>query len=152
MLKCTRCKAEKPEDDFRWQYKAKGVRQDWCKSCFSLHEKKTWRSNPELRKRNHENNKARGRRNLQFVWDYLSQHPCVECGETDPVVLEFDHLDGTVKRGAISDMTRKSFAIETLKEEIGKCVVLCANCHRRRTAKQQDWYKGIVRYVESCEA
>ena len=144
MLECTRCKAKKPEDEFRWRNKAQGIRQNWCRPCFSTYEKSTWQTKPELRKRNHESNKARGRRNLQFVWDYLSQHPCNECGESNPIVLEFDHKDGTTKRGAISDMACKSFSIESLKEEIEKCVVLCANCHRLRTAKQQDWYKGIV--------
>ena len=31
--------------------------------------------------------------------------------------------------------------LHTIKKEIEKCVILCANCHRERTAIQQDWYK-----------
>jgi hypothetical protein len=88
---------------------------------------------------------VRRRRNVQFVWDYLCSHPCIECGEGDPIVLEFDHREQDTKCGDISNMAGGSLGIDTLVEEIKKCDVLCANCHRRRTAKQQNWYKGIVR-------
>lgn len=78
----------------------------------------------------------------QFIWDYFSEHPCVVCGETDPVVLEFDHIDQTTKSGNISEMKWGSLA--TLQKEIEKCRVLCANCHRRHTAVQLGWYKNII--------
>ena len=68
-------------------------------------------------------------------------NPCITCGEDDPVVLDFDHRDGNTKIGNISDMARFSLGLDTLMKEIKKCDVLCANCHRRRTAKQQNWPK-----------
>jgi hypothetical protein len=69
----------------------------------------------------------------RFLWDYLLQHPCVDCGEADPVVLDFDHVRG-VKRKEVSKLVTAS--TKTLLEEIAKCDVRCANCHRRRTAIQ----------------
>lgn len=81
-------------------------------------------------------------RNLQFVVDYLKQHPCVDCGETDPIVLEFDHLRN--KRKEVSRLINDCVSIEILVEEIEKCEVRCANCHRRKTAKQFNWYEGII--------
>lgn len=74
--------------------------------------------------------KAR-RRNWEFVKGYLSSHPCVDCGEGDIVVLEFDHVRGE-KRDDISGMVRDC-SLSSIKAEIEKCEVRCANCHRRQT-------------------
>jgi hypothetical protein len=79
------------------------------------------------------------RRNREFIDAYLASHPCVDCGLDDPVVLEFDHVTGS-KRAALSVLVRSAATIATLNAEIAKCVVRCANCHRRRTA--QSWRKG----------
>lgn len=78
-------------------------------------------------------------RNLQFVVDYFKTNPCTDCGETDPVVLEFDHLGN--KQYNIAELQHAS--LDTLKQEIAKCEVRCANCHRRKTAKQFNYYKDI---------
>lgn len=78
-------------------------------------------------------------RNLQFMIDYLKVHPCVDCGEADPVVLEFDHLGN--KESDVSVM--RTCSLEKVAQEIEKCEVRCANCHRRKTAKQFNWYEGI---------
>jgi hypothetical protein len=77
----------------------------------------------------------------QFIWDYLSTHPCVDCGESDPVVLEFDHIKGK-KRISIADMPRGGYSIESIAAEIGKTVVRCANCHRRKTSEEKGWFRG----------
>lgn len=76
------------------------------------------------------------RRNLVYVQEYLRRHPCVDCGENDTVVLEFDHVRGK-KIQAVSRMVQDSQSIETIEEEILKCEVRCANCHRRITHKRR---------------
>lgn len=68
----------------------------------------------------------------RFIKNYLSKNPCIDCGEKDPLVLEFDHVRGR-KKGGISDLKRYSSKI--LLKEIAKCEVRCANCHRRKTLK-----------------
>lgn len=85
----------------------------------------------------------RSRRIRQTIYDYVRAHPCVVCGEDDPVVLEFDHIDQTEKSYTISDMIRCGFSTERIFDEISKCRVLCANCHRRHTATQMGWYKDL---------
>lgn len=57
---------------------------------------------------------------------------CVDCGESDPVVLDFDHVKGE-KRRAIADMVSNYYSIKTIKDEIRKCEIRCANCHRKKT-------------------
>lgn len=92
-----------------------------------------------IRKDKNENTRLRRKRNTEFVFNYLKTHPCVDCGENDPIVLEFDHQHS--KSRSLSDMKRQSYSIEAIIAEIEKCEVRCANCHRRRTAKQFNYYK-----------
>ena len=88
-------------------------------------------------------NKAQRRpaleRNRKYILEYLATHPCVDCGETDPIVLEFGHVRGT-KVEQISDLIN-GCGLNTLIEEIAKCDVRCANDHRRRTARLVGSYK-----------
>ncbi|MCA9900172.1 MAG: HNH endonuclease [Ardenticatenaceae bacterium] len=61
-------------------------------------------------------------------------HPCIECGEADPAVLEFDHVRGE-KRSEVTKLMRDGYTLKIIQAEIEKCVVLCANCHKRKTYK-----------------
>lgn len=60
---------------------------------------------------------------------------CVECGIKDILVLEFDHIDETTKTKGVSQI-RKNGLLKDLVVELNKCIVLCANCHKKRTALQ----------------
>lgn len=74
----------------------------------------------------------------EWILTYLLDHPCVDCGESDPVVLDFDHVRD-VKFKNISRLL-KDGPMSVLQDEVLKCDVRCANCHRRKTAKDQNWY------------
>ena len=80
--------------------------------------------------------KATIKRNREHAWSWLLAHPCVDCGEGDPVVLDFDHVRGEKDR-AVSLMVRNGVSIEKLQAEIDKCDVRCANCHRRVTHRRR---------------
>jgi hypothetical protein len=56
---------------------------------------------------------------------------CVECGITNHIVLDFDHLRD--KKYNISRMVHDGFSLAAIKKEIEKCEIVCANCHRIRT-------------------
>src|SRR5207244_10822490 len=72
--------------------------------------------------------------------ELLCAPPCVECGVTDPLVLDFDHRAPSTKRMAVSSLLRYA-SWSALESEIAKCDVRCANDHRRRTAEQFGWQK-----------
>ena len=69
---------------------------------------------------------------LGLDW-FVESHPCVDCGEGDPIVLEFDHTRGT-KVDNVRTLTNSRVKAW---EELMKCDVVCANCHRRRTAERR---------------
>lgn len=68
----------------------------------------------------------------------MLEHPCVDCAETNLVVLDFDHLRD--KRWNVTYMVSAGFPWSTIALEIAKCQVLCANCHRIKTARERGFY------------
>lgn len=83
--------------------------------------------------------RRRAKINAVFVCEYLSDHPCVDCKEDDIVVLEFDHVRGQKKRD-VSTLVTWGAKLEIVKAEILKCDVRCANCHKRKTKREQRSY------------
>lgn len=74
---------------------------------------------------------------------YLREHPCVDCGERDLVVLQFDHVRGK-KKAHVSKLVTGGFPWEAIETEIQKCEVRCANCHTRKTAASLGWWNSAL--------
>jgi hypothetical protein len=77
------------------------------------------------------------RRELMRAWyrskkDVLS---CVKCGEDHNATLEFHHTDPSEKEISVADAINRGWSIERIETEMAKCVVLCANCHRKEHSK-----------------
>jgi len=68
--------------------------------------------------------------------EFLSEKKCIDCGEKDPIVLDFDHVNANVKFKSISRMMSGHYSWQSLMTEIKKCEIRCANCHRRKTYVQ----------------
>lgn len=137
---CTKCGVEKAAEEFPWKNSKKGKRHAVCKSCTAVRSNNWYYANREHHLQNVMNHTLNNRQRLKdYVGDYLSRNPCVVCGETDPVVLEFDHIQG--KHAAISELIRLNVPLPRLQEEIEKCQVLCCNCHKRKTAKERGSYR-----------
>lgn len=82
-------------------------------------------------------NRNRRVRNRNYVQQIKSEMKCNTCGENRHWVLDFHHLDPSVKDGNISYMVA-SMGKEKVLEEIEKCIVLCANCHRDLHYREQN--------------
>lgn len=140
MKRCRICGKEKAPEEFCWRDKAKGKRHTACRDCTRLQIRAHYDRNTEYYvekalRRNKSNREECRRR----ILEYLYCHPCVDCGEADPVVLEFDHIDRSTKTAAVSMMVQRFMSWRVILQEIEKCEVRCANCHRRRTATQCGW-------------
>lgn len=79
----------------------------------------------------------------QLIVDLKTGKPCLDCGGVfPPVAMDFDHVRG-VKKFSIAKMGGTTHSVDVLLEEIAKCELVCANCHRIRTQKRkQGWFGG----------
>src|SRR5205085_5268638 len=93
MRRCARCGEEKPTSEFNWKNKEKGRLVSYCKPCVREHSLDHYAANKvEYRVRTRRTKRLQRESRLHLLVQYLESHPCVDCGETDPLVLEFDHL------------------------------------------------------------
>lgn len=60
---------------------------------------------------------------------------CLQCPEDDPITLEFHHRNPTKKIAGIGEMISKGYSKDVIREEIKKCDLLCANCHKKAEQK-----------------
>jgi hypothetical protein len=75
--------------------------------------------------------------------NYLKDKSCIICGESDMRTFEFDHLDPSTKLFGIAKGITDGRKWDIILSEIDKCRILCANCHKKHTASQRNWYKAI---------
>jgi hypothetical protein len=98
--------------------------------------------NPELCRGRIKKRSDRMRLENKFrVLIHLLKHPCVDCGESDPVVLDFDHL--REKRLNVSELANRAVAWDEVAAEMAKCEVVCANCHRRRSGERANSLRAV---------
>ncbi len=136
--KCSKCDNRQPVGEFSLKDSKTGRRDTQCKVCKRKYIKSHYEANKKAyKKRAIEFNKRRAVDYCRKMVEYLADHPCVDCGEDDVVVLQFDHLSD--KRMCVTRMVRRGYAWGTIAEEIAKCEVRCANCHTRKTAKDFGW-------------
>ena len=142
MRTCGRCGQEKPIEDFAWRRKVKGQRDNYCRPCRAAYKQEHYAAN---RQRYIDSARRRKRalvaERVEYLVAFLREHPCVDCGESDPVVLEFDHLRD--KKFSVAKGFRDR-GWQSVLDEMAKCDVVCANCHRRRTAQRGGFARAVV--------
>lgn len=139
---CSNCGQERDaEKDFSWKYKDRGIRNTRCRICQSQVSKQHYKNNKQSYV-----NRARARDvlvtegNRRKLAEYLSCHLCVDCGEADIRMLDFDHVRGK-KSDEISRMMNIGCSWPTIEAEIAKCEVRCASCHRIKTSERGNWWR-----------
>ena len=110
---CSRCNISKDENSNFYNRPSRKGTMSWCKDCFNLY--------TNLR---HMEKKYK-------AIDYLGGK-CMDCGIDNTLVLEFHHRDPNVKDSTVTGILGRKW--DRLIEEIEKCDLICANCHRIRHA------------------
>ncbi|MBX7169373.1 MAG: hypothetical protein K1X72_00265 [Pyrinomonadaceae bacterium] len=114
-----------------------------CKACLKFYNREYWSKVKHLKNPvKNEHAKIRRQQIRKYILSVLQQSSCMDCGISDWRVLEFDHRDRKQKRLNIADATQ--YSIKTVKAEINKCDIVCANCHNIRTIEQRNYYSGLI--------
>ena len=91
--KCYRCGAVKPAEAFSWRRRRRVQRDSFCRACRKEYGREHYLANRARYIEQARVSKAKLQlKRTTYLLDYFLTHPCLDCGETDPVVLEFDHL------------------------------------------------------------
>src|SRR5688500_9071225 len=142
MKRCSRCGETKAVADFSIKNKKTGLRTAWCRECRRAYGREHDRANRpaymQRARRRQPQDRARVR---AMVMNYLRSHPCVDCGETDILLLDYDHRDTASKRATVARLISTG-STSLVMAEMAKCDVRCGNCHRKRTAAQLNWRKS----------
>ena len=125
---CGQCRQELPLEAFN---RLGGGTQHWCRDCFREYFR---RRGDKHRAQSASARRSRVAAARRFIRHFLAEHPCVDCGDGDPRVLDFDHVGE--KRGQISRMVW-NVSLATLVAEMAECEIRCCNCHRRATASRR---------------
>jgi hypothetical protein len=132
---CTKCGLPKDENEFGWE--RPGHRHAACKPCRVDERMVSYEGNKEKElKYKWERQVAKREEACLYVFTYLTQHPCQECGESDPLVLTFHHVCGT-KKNNVSQMVNQGYSLRAIQEEISKTIILCANCHMKEEKRKR---------------
>lgn len=134
---CSRCNRVKNIEDFNWAKKSLKLKQNYCKICTrKAHNKSYTKHRIKMIKKVTQRTRRIMPYKRKQLFEYLKTHPCVDCGETDILVLQFDHVRG--KKYGIVAMLHTGHSWKDILKEINKCEIRCCNCHFRRHHKN-DW-------------
>lgn len=126
---CRKCGETKSTDEFNKNSKKKDGCQSSCRECQKKIDRKSYKDSESRRKQIRDRSKQVTEYNVKLTRRIKKQCGCKLCGEKESCALDFHHVDMDSKDYNPSYL--RSCATETLRKEIRKCVVLCANCHRK---------------------
>ena len=107
-----------------------GCRCDLCKEVKSAYNSAWARTHRRYGRPNQPHDQKRIYARNREIVNIAKNRPCADCGVQYPFyIMQFDHLRDkrfTIAGGMLSGE-------QTLRDEIAKCDVVCANCHHART-------------------
>ena len=136
--RCSTCRLTLPPEAFSTRRASRDGLQNRCRACWRA----DYVANQETRKAAAAATAlAKLRSHRDRLQQYLEENPCIDCGEDDIRCLDFDHRDPSTKLANVSQLVATHVRWQRILEEIEKCDVRCANCHRKRTAEQQQSWR-----------
>lgn len=139
MKTCNTCHQPKDESEFDFRSKKDKIRRTKCKSCCRDYTRTHYENNKsDYIQRAKIFSKKQFSTNRMNLWEWFQGKSCVDCGNTDRRVFEFDHKYD--KSDCVSNLLQRC-SWSTILKEIQKCDIRCANCHRIKTGNQLGWFK-----------
>lgn len=131
---CRACEEEKEYTQFNLAKKNHDGHSYNCRACSRPYAKKYYEANRERLKDSQTASLAESiRKKREHLIEYYRANPCVDCGNDNILVLQSDHQGD--KKHEIARLVNSGHALQTLIDELAKCVTRCSNCHQIVTAK-----------------
>ena len=149
--RCYCCKQSMALEEFNRLRSSRDGHTPLCKACNRLKARDYYARNREAHVRVIMARKSVQRRlAIEVVGEYLLAHPCVDCGEVDVRVLDFDHRVGSGKGAEVMRLVQNGYSVTRVMVEIAKCDVRCRNCHAKVTYERlgENWRTALMRRVE----
>lgn len=146
MKVCSVCGLEKSLTDFSWRNKSKGTLQSRCKSCQRSMDNNNYAKSSIRRDKIRISGSLWKKSFRDWFHDLKKDKCCVKCGDERIYVLEFHHIDPSTKLFNVSNPTTQSKI--KIKDEVEKCVILCANCHREFHHLERTLNTTLQNYIE----
>jgi hypothetical protein len=141
--KCSICKIPKDIKEFNKNKARKDGLSTMCKICNRENSKKYYQTKGTSHKQYVVSKNKERKKDVKLYLLHIFLHSsCKDCGTKDHRVFEFDHVRG-VKSYDVSVMASRGISLEKVKEEISKCDIVCANCHRIRTYSRMHTYRNV---------
>jgi hypothetical protein len=151
---CSRCKQNLLLIKFKVKNITSNQYSSWCIDCKKTYDREKLQEKRENKIYLLEVKNKRSKKKIisrVFIKNYLTENPCVDCGENDLILLEFDHKPNSNKIYNVSEMVGRDLSLETIKLEIAKCEVRCGNCHRHKTIHQLNSWKSSYCLIIDCK-
>lgn len=129
MKRCPKCEQDKSLSE--WNRGSTGGTQSYCRECTRQKDREYYARNIEDRKAKVRQRANEAIRQAKLFLVEIKKSGCSLCDENELCCLEFHHLDAQDKDFNIADAVQYGYSVERIKVEIAKCVLLCANCHRK---------------------
>lgn len=123
--RCSRCKKTKNIKEFR--IRTNGKYNNFCIQCNKEYGREHYKNNKQYY---YERNKKARIELRKWYIEYKSHLQCEICGENHPACIDFHHKESSFKTDNISQAF-PNWSKKRILEEIKKCRILCANCHRK---------------------
>lgn len=136
--KCGCCSLIREDSDFNVKYRRGGleVLQSYCRDCQRATSAAHYQNNKDREKSRLAINRKRRQAEVRLLLNELKDFPCADCGNRyKPWQIDFDHVHGTKMANIARMLTASDVQI---MDEVAKCEVVCANCHRDRTHRRLD--------------
>lgn len=136
--RCSKCGEKKPPDEFNYKNRQSGLLHSYCRSCDNAANKEWYAENRDAAKKRIYARKREVRaENISKLSKLKTDAGCIDCGYSGHAeALDFDHISGE-KKDAVSRLASQGYSWEVLEEEIAKCEIRCANCHRLATRSRR---------------
>ncbi len=145
-MTCSRCKKQKILWAFATFKSRSGEprRRGVCKDCRGINAKNKFAAYQEYRREYNKRNRGKKKskdairraKAKAYVNAIKERTACADCHRKFPAVcMDFDHIKAKVR--SVANLVGGAYRIELIKEEMSRCELVCANCHRIRTKKRK---------------